>query len=735
MTRVHPRRSPGSPLRSVHRARSWAAVGLSGAVVFALALCSPVETVDSDPALALLGAQAVLDHGSPRLEPYADRDELAYDLETDYRVRGYLARDSTYPNALGMAIVSVPAVWVANRLGWHMLDQDTEFATQNVLSALGCATVFLLLFLISRVYLGPGQSLALAGACTLGTTIISTGATGLWNTNVALVCTSLAVLHLTRRVTRRERVALPYLAVLLVLAFVVRPSTALLAVACLVHFSGVSNRRTAIAARCAFVVVALLVVLPLDELWPWMAGHYSPARARQFHAPLGLGLYGVLASPSRGLLVFSPFLALIMVGTAWYGARLWRDPVARVCAIWILLMTAMAAVVAGKWWGGHSFGPRLMSDVIPAFTVLACLVWREIPRGGGRRTALALFWVLAGVGVAIHSGQGLFNPATQQWNRMPDIDKDPSLAFDWRFPQFLATAARLDARLDALERSEPGHVVALSARPTGMPIAFDADDVAFTGWYPIEAGWRWSRGTDASIRVRFDPDGVDPSASYLLELVAGARQRQQVRVEVSGAAVGSVDLDGFEPVRRLLVVPAAALQPGSEVVIAFAISNPGSEGADGRQLGLAFREMRWRRLPATGVTASFDDAVFFSDGFSEAEAGWRWTDGGLARLEYPVGAPRLGDTPDVPAYQLELLAGGHGRQRVAIAVNGSPVGEAVVNGFEAVALTLSVPSSLVLTNGVNTVTLTLPDAATAPRDPRRLGLAVVSFAMRPPPDP
>lgn len=718
------------------RLASRAGVGITATLVFALALFSPVETVDSDPALALLAAQALVDHGSLRLDPYVDQEGLAYDLATDYRVRSYWAVGVAYPNSLGVPIVSVPAVWVANRFGWHMLDQETEFKTQNLLSALVCAAVFLLLFSICRIYLGVGRSLALALVCTLGTSVMSTGATGLWNTNVSLLFTGLAVLHLARRHTLGEDVTLAYVAVLLTMAFLVRPSTALLTVACLVYLQTASSRRTVIAARIALGSAALLVVasavLPVDTLWPWMAGHYAPARLRQLNTPLGLGLYGVLLSPSRGLLVFSPFLALIGVGTVWYGRSLWRDPIARLCATWILLMTLMAAVVAGRWWGGHSFGPRMLSDLVPAFAVLACLVWREVTweRGRGLRTPELMFWVLAGVAVVIHSGQGLFNPATLQWNRMPNIDDAPSLALDWRFPQFLATTALLNARLDAFEEDRRGGV-ALPVRSMSTPIAFDADDAWFGGWYHIEEQWRWSRGGYATIELRLDDDEAGDAALYLLELVAGARRRQQVRVEVNGTLVGELELDGFEPVRRLVVVPATVLRQRADTVIGFVISDPGREPSDDRQLGLALRELRWRRLPADGETVSYTDDIFFTAGFSVAEAGWRWTDGRQARIDYPVGpAPRPEESAVAGDYVLELLAGANGRQRIELAVNGVAIGETVITGFEATRVVLPVPGAVVEANRMNTITLAIPNAATVPNDSRELGLALRSLALR-----
>ena len=286
-----------------------AGVALVALLIFALAYYSPISNAHADPAIALLAAQALIDHHTIRLDAYADGEDLAYDIATDYRVRSY--DGNHYPNSLGVPILSVPAVWTANRLGFDMRDQLAEFATQNVLSALSCALLFVLWFRLCRLYLGVGASLTVAAISMLGSSAMSTGATGLWNSNYALLFTSLALLHLARR----DRGAIPdlnlvYLGALVVVGFISRPSTAFFAVALLAYLLGEAKRWVALGAGAALVGTTLAVVLPALVPLPWMAAHYAPARL-QFNQPLAVGLYGVLLSPSRGLAVFSPFLCVV----------------------------------------------------------------------------------------------------------------------------------------------------------------------------------------------------------------------------------------------------------------------------------------------------------------------------------------------------------------------------------------------------------------------------------------
>jgi hypothetical protein len=99
---------------------------------------------------------------------------------------------------------------------------------------------------------------------------------------------------------------------------------------------------------------------------PWSHG-FSGSLGR-FSEPWGAGQLGLLASPGKGLLVFTPVVLVGIVGLfiarrgkPWMAAALGSAFVAHL-------------VFTGRWreWhGGESFGPRLMTDAVPLLLYFA----------------------------------------------------------------------------------------------------------------------------------------------------------------------------------------------------------------------------------------------------------------------------------------------------------------------------------------------------------------------------
>ena len=97
-----------------------------------------------------------------------------------------------------------------------------------------------------------------------------------------------------------------------------------------------------------------------------------------------------------------------------------------------------------NWTGGHSYGPRLTTDLLPWILLLAVLSLeaqhRRRPRGSRflARADLIIAALAIAVGVAIHS-QGATEVDTAMWNGVPnDINYAPARLWDWKRPQFLA---------------------------------------------------------------------------------------------------------------------------------------------------------------------------------------------------------------------------------------------------------------------------------------------------------
>lgn len=100
----------------------------------------------------------------------------------------------------------------------------------------------------------------------------------------------------------------------------------------------------------------------------------------------GQHILGVLFSPGRGLLVYHPWLLAIAMLPFVRGAdprgrglRGWTAFLAITCILHTLLISSW-----GMWWGGHSYGPRLMTEMVPFILLRCSLQWlwqRRVGRG------------------------------------------------------------------------------------------------------------------------------------------------------------------------------------------------------------------------------------------------------------------------------------------------------------------------------------------------------------------
>ncbi len=701
------------------------AVLLSG--VFALALLSPVETVDSDPAIALLVSQSLLDHHTLRLDAYRDDPACAYDLESDYRIRkrgGHL-----YYYAPGVPILSLPFVWVANRFGFHMLDQATEQATQNVLSALCCAAIFWLLYLACRSILEPAASLIIVGISVLGSPLISTVGAGLWSSDYATLFLSLTVLCLARYDAARNGVGsrnaaslfLYLLPIALGAAFFARPSAGFAILALLIYLLGEPDRRIARGAAGILVLGCITILASWSGWMRWIPASFyylSPTRLYP-EGRLAEGLAGALWSPSRGLLVFCPFLILVLAGAAWRIFDWRRQRLLRFALVWIVLHT-LGVASRTVWWGGYSYGPRLFTELMPAFVLLTALLWHHFSKvlTTTPRTVIATLYMIFGLlAIAIHSYQGLFNPATRRWNERPDVDIYRSYLVDWRYPQFAASEALLENRIVNFQRRT------LGTYAIGKELNFNSSDALFRAWYPPENDWRWSRGPSPAILLKLG--ALPDTPLYLLSLHAGSLTPQDLTVEINGITVGSAFFNGFNTSWQLLAVDPALLRPLAENTIQLTIPDPAGTAEDPRQLGIALRSFGFDALPSDFAGITYRADTYFVQGFSGAESGWRWTDGPEAIIGYPIGY--VSDTP----YVLELTAGTLGRQQVQLTLDGHSLADLMFEGFEPTTHRLEIPPGLIRPTTLHQIRLVTPDAVMPAGETRRLGLAFVSLVIAP----
>jgi hypothetical protein len=147
-----------------------------------------------------------------------------------------------------------------------------------------------------------------------------------------------------------------------------------------------------------------------------------------WQTPLYEGALGLLASPSRGLLIFSPFLVFAAFGIF----RIWRDARFRAFRPLTIATLAIMAVQCKwfDWWGGWTYGYRPWLDVVPLLTLFLLPV---IERLGKRVVLTAAFSVTLAWSVFVQivgafAYDKMWNERVLYVTRMPLV-ADPILHF------------------------------------------------------------------------------------------------------------------------------------------------------------------------------------------------------------------------------------------------------------------------------------------------------------------
>jgi hypothetical protein len=144
------------------------------------------------------------------------------------------------------------------------------------------------------------------------------------------------------------------------------------------------------------------------------------------------GAMGLLVSPSRGALIFSPIVLVPLLALP----AMWRRRLDGGDNWWSAAAILQYAGYAcySMWWGGHTYGPRYLLDaVIPltpaAATGVAWVMarhWRQAVGG------LALAWSI------LVAATGAFCYPHDRWNSEPgSVDIEHHRLWNWRDPQIL----------------------------------------------------------------------------------------------------------------------------------------------------------------------------------------------------------------------------------------------------------------------------------------------------------
>ena len=409
---------------------------IAGAILVSfLIIKAPVRYTGSDPQGALLTSQLIIKDRTIYIDKYIGRSNVALVKHSIFKSKN----NHFYYSLLGgTSIFSIPSVWIANLLGKDMAVVEDDVQLQILLIAIICALVYFMIYMIGRCYISSWASFMITTVSFFGSSLISTMGTGLWNMDYAVLFEVLSILYLVLYGTKKIKFLNPYLlGCLLFGAYISRPTAA--------PFVFLMSLYIFIKYRQAFIKLAatfsffflIIVIFSKISFNQWLPFYFQPGRIWR---PVNLwAVYINLLSPTRGIFIFSPFFAIVLLSVLFF-KNIRKNLIFWLSLSWFFINLLVVGTKVA-YWGGHSYGPRLLTDAIPALILITFLLWNEIskmPNSKFKNMFIVSYFILGILGIFINTKQGLYNTYTVSWNPKTNIDKNLQFLSDWRFPQFLA---------------------------------------------------------------------------------------------------------------------------------------------------------------------------------------------------------------------------------------------------------------------------------------------------------
>lgn len=354
----------------------------------------------------------------------------------------------------GISLLALPVLAPAVLLGVSPASGSDIVRLGHLAAAIMETIAALLLWSVIRRFTSARWALALVLLYWLATSVRTISSQALWQhpgVHLALAFALWLVMH--ERVSIRRELAA---GLVLGSGVVVRQTTAIAALG----MSALGHRRLGmprvsverLRAGMILLLGAALGAMPLFIYNAIVFG--SPFEQGYGDKPFYLqtfdpGLYGLLLSPSRGILVYEPWIlaAFAAFALAWMRPGLVALRLRGLSIAWVLLLVTYANYL--EWWGGRVFGPRFLDDLAPALVV--AIAWGISQGLLSHMWARVAFWVAAAWSLLLFNVAALvYDP--NKWDTVPvNVNFDPSKLFDWADPQwlFVLTSLSPDARVVA----------------------------------------------------------------------------------------------------------------------------------------------------------------------------------------------------------------------------------------------------------------------------------------------
>jgi hypothetical protein len=423
---------------------------------FVVLRVSPVHQL-ADAKFALLTSEQLWQHGSFTLDRRLFREIPPAKPETPDRIENpfyqleQIGDRLYYSYPPGTSILSLPWVALMHARGFTTTDRDgfynegLEIGLQSGLACLLMAGLAMVVFHTSRLLLPLGWSVVIAASTAFGTQVWSTASRALWGDTWGILILGIVIWLLLRAEVKRGPPRPLLLATCLSWSYFARPTFCIPIVAITI-FLLLYHRSTFVRyALTGGAWLALFVAYSRYHFGQNLPNYYETNRVT--FETFWQGMAGSLFSPSRGLFIYVPVLIFVGYFLIRYRSS-WATPRLVVLSVGVIIVHLV--VIAGfvSWYGGHCYGPRYTTGLVPWFALLGILAvdarlrWRAENLASDSsarwRTERAIGALLLLCSMTLHGIGGISYAASISWNSTPiNVDDMPSRAWDWSDPQFL----------------------------------------------------------------------------------------------------------------------------------------------------------------------------------------------------------------------------------------------------------------------------------------------------------
>lgn len=275
------------------------------------------------------------------------------------------------------------------------------------MTALAVVMLFLCVCELSDLRTG----LALAGIFGFATSVWSTASLGLWQQTPSILLQTIGIWFILRG-RRKGAMAIAPGAIFFSAATVARQNNAIPALVFTIYV--LIKYRPAFLRWVLWAIPPVLLAISYNTVYngsPLVFG-YQEGLQQTMGLPRPEGILGLLLSPSRGLLIYSPFFLFAFSSLRHLNAE--KDRQFYWCAALVFAAGVLLLSTFQGWDGGWGYGTRLLVDVLPYAVLL--LIPSFVRTSGAVRGA---FWAMAAYAVLLQ-GFGLWDYGVRWHWHWPD---------------------------------------------------------------------------------------------------------------------------------------------------------------------------------------------------------------------------------------------------------------------------------------------------------------------------